>query len=176
MAFSAPEPGRRFSAQILVQLIVIALSDMARRSARRGTGLIWMSRGFFPQKVIGWAATSTMFIVQQLCSQVSPNSQLIPGLSRFSVEESGFPHRQFTRQGWKQASPEVRRTVRLTHFADRPAKHARQPEHSWNRRAWRPVRPSAAPDESRTFRVPNAPDVRSLLAAWRRPGWRRPCG
>ena len=47
---------------------------------------------------------------------------------------------------------------------------------SWNRRAWRPARPSVVPGESRTFRAPIAPDARSLLAARRRPGWRCPYG
>jgi len=53
---------------------------------------------------------------------------------------------------------------------------ARRLAHSWNRRAWRPARPSVVPGESRTFRAPIAPDARSLLAARRRPGWRCPYG
>src|ERR1019366_5249952 len=54
---------------------------------------------------------------------------------------------------------------------------ARQLAHpSWNRKAWRPARPSVVPGESRTFRAPIAPDARSLLAARRRPGWRCPYG
>jgi len=40
-----------------------------------------------------------------------------------------------------------RRTARLIHVADRPAKHAARPEHSWNREAWRPARPSVVPGE-----------------------------
>src|SRR5208282_1764983 len=47
---------------------------------------------------------------------------------------------------------------------------------SWNRRAWRPARPSVVPGESRTFRAPIALDARSLLAARHRPGWRCPYG
>ena len=41
-----------------------------------------------------------------------------------------------------------RRTAPLIHVADRPAKHARRPEHSWNREAWRPAQPSVVPGAS----------------------------
>ena len=45
-------------------------------------------------------------------------------------------------------SLQVFRSARLSHVADRPAKYARWPEHSWNREAWRPAQPSVVLDES----------------------------
>ena len=78
--------------------------------------------------------------VRAICNRARTRRML--SAARFGETRQNLSARDFARSILRLTS---RRTARLIHVADRPAKHARRPEHSWNREAWRPARPSVVP-------------------------------